>query len=132
MGILPMLLSSAEDKGGSTFKRGNLNLKGALAMLPTLTINGNDNRKGASPTSGDGLTTALKMLPTLCARDEKGPGTRTETGSDLPRTMGGKLNPDWCRWFMGAPEGWLDVDDARVFGRLVTESCRSARKRSAT
>lgn len=71
-------------------------------LLPTLTVCGNFNRKGASPNSGDGLATALrnlgptllattasssgnykrgnpklrewvKQLPTLCATDFKGP-----------------------------------------------------------
>jgi hypothetical protein len=35
------------------------------SLLPTLTVAGNHNRKGASPNSGDGLRTAL--LPTLSA-----------------------------------------------------------------
>lgn len=40
------------------------------ALLPTLTICGNYNRVGASPTSGDGLVTALRRhLPTLLASD---------------------------------------------------------------
>lgn len=50
-------------------------------ILPTLTVCGNYNRKGASPTSGDGLATAV----------------------------GGRLNPTWCEWFMGFPLGWTDV-----------------------
>lgn len=73
------------------------------ALLPTLTVCGNFNRKGASKSSGDGLATALrnlgptllasaltsgakykrgnpklrewvKQLPTLCAIDHKGSG----------------------------------------------------------
>ncbi len=46
-------------------------------FLPTLTICGNYNRVGASPTSGDGLYTAL----------------------------GGRPNPEWEEWFMGWPIG---------------------------
>lgn len=88
-------------------------------MLPTLTVSDNSNRKGASKFSGDGLRTAL--LPTMCTRDEKGPGpTHTKGGRDLSGTMGGHLNPDWCRWFMGFPEGWLDVNDEHVFARSET------------
>ena len=53
----------------------------SVPLLPTLTRCGNDNRKGASPTSGDGLATAV----------------------------GGRLNPTWCEWYMGFPLGWTDV-----------------------
>jgi hypothetical protein len=96
-------------------------------LLPTLTVCGNYNRKGASPTSGDGIITALKrrMMPTLCAR-----GARTVAGSqprkraptsDLPLTWqlgkdlipesrrGLKLNPTWAAWYMGWPMTWFLV-----------------------
>jgi hypothetical protein len=53
------------------------------------------------------------MLPTLTRRDEKGPGpTHTKAGQDLPQSLGGHLSADWCRWFMGFPVGWLDVNGA--------------------
>src|SRR5574337_307294 len=39
------------------------------SKLPTLTVCGNYNRKGASPTSGDGLATAVRRMPTLVASD---------------------------------------------------------------
>lgn len=53
---------------------------GGGVSLPTLTVCGNYNRKGASPTSGDGLITVLKKLPTPTASEEEGgrsipPGT---------------------------------------------------------
>lgn len=104
-GLLPTLLSSAEERGGSTYGRGNLTLRGTL-----------------------------QSLPTLCTRDEKGPGSANKTrgGKDLPQTLGGHLNPDWCRWFMGFPVGWLDVDDAPAFVRSATRSFRNAPKSSAT
>ena len=38
-----------------------------LRPWPTLTVNGNNNRKGASEKSGDGLVTAAKAWPTLRA-----------------------------------------------------------------
>lgn len=50
----------------------------ARTTWPTPTIAGNYNRKGASPTSGDGLATAV----------------------------GGQLNPTWVEWLMGWPLGW--------------------------
>lgn len=99
---LPTLLSSAADRGGDSYPRGNPTLYGAL-------------------------------LPTLNSRDEKGPGpaAKTKGGSDLPGTLGGHLNPEWCLWFMGFPAGWLDVDDAHVFGRSATPSSRKLPKSSA-
>lgn len=94
-------------------------------LLPTLTVCGNYNRKGASPTSGDGLITALKKLPTLCARDARTvagsqPPRRAPTsgdpltyhlGKELPpeKRRGLKLNPMWAAWFMGWPMNWFRV-----------------------
>ena len=54
------------------------------SLLPTLTVCGNYNRKGASPTSGDGLATVA----------------------------GGALNPNWVEWLMGYPIGWTDLKDS--------------------
>jgi hypothetical protein len=62
----------------------------AVARLPTLTVCGNYNRKGASKTSGDGLATALK------------------NGEDA-NLNNGPLNPEWCEWFMGWPIGWTEL-----------------------
>lgn len=50
-------------------------------VLPTLTVRGNNNRKGISPKAGDGLATAL----------------------------GGQLSPTWSAWFMGFPLDWLNI-----------------------
>jgi len=59
--------------------------------LPTLTVCGNWNRKGASASSGDGIATALKNLgPTLLASDadKGGPNARHGAGSlKLPRFL---------------------------------------------
>lgn len=85
------------------------------SLLPTLTVCGNYNRKGASATSGDGLATVLKRLPTLVARDYRHPGrsrlewTGSKSGDCLPQVIGGPLNPEWCEWFMGWPIGWTEL-----------------------
>jgi hypothetical protein len=52
------------------------------ALLPTLTVCGNWNRKGASQNSGDGLATALRKMPTLLASDgdHGGPNARDSKG----------------------------------------------------
>ena len=64
---------------GCSGRAGGLNLRTAVT-LPTPTVCGNYNRKGASPTSGDGLATVV----------------------------GGQLNPTWVEWLMGWPLGWTD------------------------
>jgi len=105
-------------------ERGTSGTAGGV-LLPTLTVCGNYNRKGASPTSGDGLITALKKLPTLCARDARTvagsqPPRRAPTsgdpliyhlGKELPpeKRRGLKLNPMWAAWFMGWPMNWFRV-----------------------
>ena len=52
------------------------------SMFPTPTVNGNNNRKGLSKTSGDGLATRV----------------------------GGMLNPAWVDWLMGLPIDWTALD----------------------
>lgn len=54
---------------------------GSGSLLPTLTVCGNYNAKGASPTSGDGLATVLKKLPTLLASDGSKGGPNQARGS---------------------------------------------------
>ena len=52
------------------------------ALLPTLTVCGNWNRKGVSQNSGDGLATAIRKLPTLLCSDgdHGGPNARDSSG----------------------------------------------------
>jgi hypothetical protein len=103
-------------RNGKLFQRATLMLgmsaPASGSLLPTLTVCGNYNAKGASRTSGDGLVTVLKKMPTLVARDYRHPGrsrlerTGSKAGDHLPNSVGGPLNPDWCEWFMGFPIGW--------------------------
>jgi hypothetical protein len=82
------------------------------SLLPTLTVSGNNNRPYPGKSSGYGLASALKLLPTLVARDYRHPGrSRLERtggthGECLPQVIAGPLNPEWCEWFMGWPVGW--------------------------
>lgn len=69
--------------GGSNSRRALKKRKAEL--MPTLTVCGNYNRKGASATSGDWLI------------------------NQSEGTSGGALNPEWAEWFMGWPIGWIEL-----------------------
>lgn len=105
------------------------------ALLPTLTVCGNYNRKGTSKTSGDGLATALRRFPTFVARDYRSPGrsrlerTGSKAGEHLPNVVGGPLNPEWCEWFMGWPIGHTESKHwatAKSRSKRPTPGSRSA------
>lgn len=112
----------------------------ASSLWPTPTVNGNDNRKGASASSGDGLSTAVKMWPTPTATDagtgrinrSASPGAAARPTLALlvaprlwstPAAQDGKnatcpaspatrsLNPEWVETLMGFPEGWTALDE---------------------
>jgi DNA (cytosine-5)-methyltransferase 1 len=59
-----------------------IDLPSCARIFPTPTVNGNNNRSGASENSGDGLATAA----------------------------GGSLNPEWVEALMGFPRHWTDPD----------------------
>ena len=68
---------------------------------PTPTVCGNNNRKGASPTSGDGLATWVRNSVCLAVM-VKWPKDRQQPG--------GLLSPEWVEWLMGWPIGWTDLE----------------------
>jgi hypothetical protein len=77
-------------------------------LLPTLTATANLLSPSMQKWAGH-----RRLLQTLTARDEKGPGpTHTKSGVDLPQVIGGHLSPTFCEWYMGFPEGWTDLGDA--------------------
>ena len=92
MGVLPTPRASAAAHVGSTPTphvmeriangRATLEQHAIAGLLPTPTVCGNHNRKGASPTSGDGLATAV----------------------------GGRLSARFVEWMMGFPIDHTDVD----------------------
>lgn len=100
-----------------------INGTGGGSLLPTLTVSGNWNRKGASKTSGDGLATAVRRLPTLLASDFRGPCSaeyyrismqeRSRPLRDtLPHTLGHRLTPAFAEWWMGWPINWTLFSEA--------------------
>jgi len=78
------------------------------SLLPTLTVNGNNNRPYPGKKSGYGLATAVALLPTLTTIGLNGGSNsrRATAKRGEPPTHVGPLNPDWCEWFMGFPIGW--------------------------
>jgi hypothetical protein len=62
------------------------------------------------------LSQAVKMWPTVCARDYRHPGrswlerTGSKAGDVLPQEVGGPLNPNWVEWLMGWPIGWTALE----------------------
>ena len=78
------------------------------SLLPTLTVNGNNNRPYPGKKSGYGLATAIALLPTLTTIGLNGGSNsrRATAKRGEPPTHLGPLNPDWCEWFMGFPIGW--------------------------
>ncbi len=72
----------------------------------TPTVAGNYNRKGVSPTSGDGLSTQAtsRSFP----QDPTTP-TDGETSSPATPTSRPQLNPKFVGWLMGWPQGWVSL-----------------------
>jgi len=86
------------NQGGAAGRVGQKrhSLQVAVKLGPTLTVYGNTNRKGASPTSGDGLRTAVvrNLSPTLRAADGyKGPGESDKREGGPSLTTAVKLSP---------------------------------------
>jgi hypothetical protein len=98
----------------------------ARSTWPTPTVCGNYNRKGASPTSGDGLETAVRKCATPTARDwrsgKASQATMDRNSRPLSEQIGGSLNPTWVEWLMGWPLGWTDLKP------LATDKSHSAQQ----
>lgn len=103
---------------------GVANMKAALPTLTASSATRGKASRGKNAQGGPSLQEAL--LPTLCSRDEKGPGP----AHDLPQAAGGHLSPTFCEWFMGFPLGWTEP----VIGspRSETRARRRKPKSSAT
>lgn len=94
---------------------------GSSERFPTPTVHGNYNRKGVSPSSGDGLATYVRKFPTPTATAYKGwsPNhNRAHTDDRLDYTvereahhagLPGRLNPTWEEWLMAWPIGWTEL-----------------------
>lgn len=134
-GLLPTLTVCQRDNRGGEAPgptRPSLENLARRALLPTLKAS--EEHRG-SPGKRDregGPTLREALMPTLCSRDDHGPGRKhSKGGSDLPSTVGGHLNPEFCRWFMGFPEGWLDGADVPRSVRSATAASPRKRKSQA-
>lgn len=85
----------------------------AGSSLPTPTAKEGGTNKSRSPNAAvrPQLSTVAKTLPTPMARDWKGSGGKNRNSVDLPRTMGGPLNPQFVEELMGYPIGWTESAD---------------------
>jgi len=100
-----------------TGRLAQIGLTQQVALIPTVTVNGNNNRKGLSPKSGDGLATYCKLLPTPTtprANDSNNTAgkyypTQKQPGlSILTAGTDGQLNPLFVEEMMGYPIGWTE------------------------
>lgn len=78
--LLPTPTAADSERTSSTYVRGNPTLIGAL--LPTPTVHGNNNAKGISPTSQDGLMTVVRRVSTGASTAPPSPAG--DTSSDDP------------------------------------------------
>lgn len=81
------------------------------SLLPTLTVNGNNNRPYPGKKSGWGLASKLSLMPTLTRVGLNG-GSNSRAATKKrgePPIHIGPLNPMWCEWFMGFPLGWTEL-----------------------
>lgn len=110
---------------------GSVGLGRLVQMWPTPTVHGNNNRKGLSPSSGDGLATAVKRLQkvgtptasmTVRSKDFK---TRTPTPNELVEQDDGKLNPSFVEWLMGWPCGYTAITEPcpKPFQHELSQYC---------
>ena len=97
----------------TNYAQGGTSLGWAVRNVPTPTVHGNYNRRGASKNSGNGLATWVRQVPTPTCHDRKGKlgakrGKGATGGPCLTMVVGGTLSPMWVEWLMGWPIGWTD------------------------
>lgn len=116
-GFLPTPVASSGSGNrslGSSKFRPSLIEMARKNMWPTPTVTGNNNRKGASKKSGDGLATAVRKYPTPTASmvtegDLLQAHYHSSKRPEYKTVAGGPLNPNWVEWLMGWPLGWTDL-----------------------
>ena len=123
-----------------TWPRSGMTLNGTVYKLPTLAPLTDETESGLLATlTGKGNLLAPSMqkhpgcrrlLQTLIARDGRSfkgnvPPPKHQGGVSLTQALGGPLNPLWCEWYMGYPEGHTELKPSEI------PSSRRSRKKSA-
>lgn len=110
----PTAADATGGPGVASTAQGSPNLRTAVGMLPTPTVDGNYNKKGASAASGDGLHTAVTKLATPTSREWRSGKASSETmernARPLSEQIGGLLNPEFVEKMMGWPANWTRTD----------------------
>lgn len=105
----------------------------------TPTVNGNANRAGLSPRSGDGLRTQA-LWPTPMAStsgSNRGEGGAGRVGPVRPSLAGCVSQPGralsarWVEVLMGFPDDWTAIDGPPVGGKRSAKRSRRARRKGA-
>lgn len=138
-GLLPT--ATATEYGSNQSMSVNAKVRHSLqslarkGLLPTPTVCGNYNRKGASAKSGDGLATALERWPTPAARDWKDGLTPKRHGRHSPSVAvavavaekghHGFLSPLFVEAIMGLPIGATELEPLATVGCLKRRAKRS-------
>ncbi len=99
-GFWPTLLASDGPNGGpnSRGSKGDLRLSAAVHTFPTLKAR--DYRSGSKPESRRARAQRTGEVHSPDLNDVVAPG--------------GQLNPTWCEWFMGFPEGWTELKPLEI------------------
>lgn len=112
-----------DHKDGTAEACANVPVNGLLgrqaAQWATPTLNGDYNRKGASPNSGDGLATQVTDRFSL-------PGQPTSTDGSTTSNSGRSLNPQFVGWLMGWPDGWTSFECSATELSAFKQRMRSA------
>jgi hypothetical protein len=78
-------------------------ITGPTKQWATPTVNGNYNRAGLSPTSGDGLQIQVSRLHPTITPD----GSASSPGDPTSRP---RLNPAFTDWLMNLVPGWTGLE----------------------
>ena len=117
---LPRLVRRISENGFSLWDGGQGMLPSMVASLAEKKGKDLKRRERGSGHRGPDLQTYCiqNQLPTLTAnmnercRDQRSPNRNGNFKDQLPNQIGGLLNPTWCEWYQGFPEGWTKLEDS--------------------
>lgn len=96
------------------------------SCLPTPRANDSEKRGDFDITNPrNGLPAAARTLPTPMARDYKNAGGSNRNSLDLPRSVGGNLNPQFVEEIMGYRIAWTESEPSVIQWFLTKRGRRS-------